>query len=231
MTGMTINLTKSKLHRKQPLRDQIYDLVRDLILSGAIKPGEVIDEKLIAHQLSISRTPVREAVKKLSDEHLVDVVAQSGTRAAKIDRHEVEQAFLIRRALETESAAQAAPRMTDTHADNLSDILLQHARAIERKLYKEAIAHDDHFHRYIAEISDLPRLWKSVEISKAHLDRCRHLMLPRAGEGVSTIEHHREIIRALNSKNPERARAAMSAHLETAYGNAAKAIDAGEIET
>ena len=68
MTGMTINLTKSKLHRKQPLRDQIYDLVRDLILSGSIKPGEVIDEKLIAHQLNISRTPVREAVKKLSDE-------------------------------------------------------------------------------------------------------------------------------------------------------------------
>jgi GntR family transcriptional regulator, rspAB operon transcriptional repressor len=230
MTVMAFDLTKLKLDRKQPLRDQVYGLVRDLILSGAIKPGDVIDEKSIAAQLNMSRTPVREAVKKLSDEHLVDVVAQSGTRASKIDRHEVEQAFLIRRALETESAAQAASRMNDHHADTLSDILLRHARAIERKHYSEAIAQDDQFHRTIAEISNLPRLWKSVEISKAQLDRCRHLMLPRAGEGEATLEQHREIIRALNSKNAERARLAMAAHLEAAFGNTVKAIESGEIE-
>ena len=229
MTDMPFDLTKLKVDRKQPLRDQVYGLVRDLILSNAIAPGEVIDEKLIATQLRMSRTPVREAVKKLSDEHLVDVVAQSGTRASKINRHEVEQAFLIRRALETESAAQAATRMSDIHADALSDILLRHARALERKLFTEAIMQDDQFHRYIAEISDLPRLWRSVEISKAQLDRCRHIMIPRSGEGESTLEQHREIIRALNSRDSARARQAMASHLEAAYGNAIKAIDRGEI--
>ena len=229
MTDVPFDLTKLKLDRKQPLRDQVYGLVRELILAGAIAPGEVIDEKLIAAQLNMSRTPVREAVKKLSDEHLVDVVAQSGTRASKIDRHEVEQAFLIRRALETESAAQAAARMTDRHADILSDILLRHSRAIERKQFAEAISHDDQFHRYIAEISDLPRLWKAIEISKAQLDRCRHLMLPRGSEGEITLEHHREIIRTLNSKDAERARKAMAEHLELSYNNAIKAIDSGEI--
>ena len=228
MTDMPFDLTRLKLNRKLPLRDQVYGLVRELILSGAIKPGEVIDEKLIAAQLKMSRTPVREAVKKLSDEHLVDVVAQSGTRASKIDRHEVKQAFLIRRALETESAAQAAHRMSDLHADTLSDILLRHARAIERKHYSEAINQDDQFHRYIAEISDLPRLWRSIEISKAQLDRCRHLMLPRSGEGDATLEQHREIIRALNSHDAERARRAMAFHLETSFQNADKAIENGE---
>ena len=231
MTDMSFDLTLVKLDRKQPLRDQVYGLVRNLILTGTIKPGEVIDEKLIAAQLRISRTPVREAVKKLSDEHLVDVIAQSGTRASKIDRHEVEQAFLIRRALETESAAQAATRMSDHHADILSDSLLRQAKAIERKHFNEAIVQDDHFHRYIAEISDLPRLWKSVEISKAQLDRCRHLLLPRSGEGETTLEQHREIIRALNSKNSSRARQAMATHLESAYGNAVKAIANDELET
>ncbi len=230
MTDMPFDLTNLKLDRKQPLRDQVYALVRELILSGSIRPGEGIDEKLIASQLKISRTPVREAVKKLSDEHLVDVVAQSGTHASKIDRHEVKQAFLIRRALETESAAQAANRMNDHHADILADILLRHARAIERKRYSEAISHDDQFHRYIAEISDLPRLWRSIEISKAQLDRCRHLMLPRSGEGEATLEQHREIIRALNSKDIERSRQAMAAHLEASYNNAMTAIDRGEIE-
>jgi GntR family transcriptional regulator, rspAB operon transcriptional repressor len=211
MSVMPYKLPNFKVDRKRPLRDQIYPMVRTLILTGAIKPGEVIDEKAIAAQLDISRTPVREAVKKLSDEHLVEVVAQSGTRAARIDRKEIDQAFLIRRALEMESAAQAAGRMTQEHADQLSDILMQHARAIERKKYVEAITNDDKFHRYITEISDLPLLWRSIEISKAHM------MLPRAGEAEATLEHHRKIIRALNSKDSETARRTMGDHLDVAY--------------
>ncbi len=86
---MTISLSRSRLDRSRPMRDQIYPLVRRMILTGAIKPGEVIDEKAIAAQLNVSRTPVREAVKKLSDENLVEVVAQSGTRAARIARDEI----------------------------------------------------------------------------------------------------------------------------------------------
>lgn len=222
---MRNELAKVRVDRKRPLRDQIYELVRNLILMGKIGPGDVVDEKLIAAQLKVSRTPVREAVKKLSDEHLIDVIAQSGTRAALIDRHEVEQAYIIRRALEMESAGQAVKYMNAAHADVLSDILMTHARALERKDYVLAIATDDKFHRTISEISNLPRLWRAIEISKAQLDRCRYMMLPRAGEAEATLEQHREIIRALNSGDAEKARAAMSAHLEKAFGNAAKVLD------
>ncbi len=228
---MPYELDASRLDRKRPLRDQIYDLVRQLILTGRIAPGDVLDEKFIAAKLSVSRTPVREAVKKLSDEHLVDVVAQSGTRASHIDPAEVEQAFLIRRALEMESAAQAATRMNDGHAESLNDLLHQHARAIERRRFVEAISTDDRFHRYIADISNLDRLWRAIEISKAQLDRCRHVMLPRQGQGEATLEQHRTIIRALNSGDPERARRAMGDHLESAFSSTLKAIEAGEIET
>ncbi len=222
---MPLGLSSMRLDRSRPLRDQIYPVLRTLILSGVIQPGETIDEKSIAAQLSVSRTPVREAVQRLSDEQLVDVVAQSGTRASAIDRHEVEQAYLIRRALEMENAAQAAPRMTQDSADHLSDLLVQHARAIERSNFVEAIQRDDLFHRAIAEISDLPRLWRTIEVSKAQLDRCRHLMLPRAGQAEATLEQHREVIRALNSKDPERARAAMKNHLEAAYRSTLAVLD------
>jgi len=108
---MPPDLSALRLDRAHPLREQIYPMIRGLILTGAIRPGEVIDEKAIAAQLNVSRTPVREAVKRLSDEHLVEVVAQSATRAAKMDRREIAQSFLIRRALEMESAAQAARRI------------------------------------------------------------------------------------------------------------------------
>jgi GntR family transcriptional regulator, rspAB operon transcriptional repressor len=227
---MNVALSPKRLDRSLPMREQIYVLVRRLILTGAIAPGEVIDEKSIAAELGVSRTPVREAVKKLSDEHLVEVVAQSATRAARIDAHEVEQAYLIRRALEMESAAQAAARMTPRHAQRLGEILQAHGRAIARRRIGDAIAQDDRFHRSIAEISDLPRLWRAIEISKGQLDRCRHLMLPRKGEGEATLAQHQKIIRALASRNADRARAAMASHLDAAYGNTVKAMEAGELE-
>ena len=214
---MCSDLSALRLDRSRPLREQIYPMVRTLLLTGVIKPGEVIDEKAIAAQLNVSRTPVREAVKRLSDEHLVEVIAQSATRAAKIDAREIEESFIIRRALEMESAAQAAAHMSQEHADRLSDILMMHARAVEQRHYVEAITCDDDFHRAITGISNLPRLWSTIEISKAQLDRCRHLMLPRAGQAEATLEQHREIIRALNSHDPAKAAAAMKAHLDAAY--------------
>jgi len=222
---MPPDLSALRLDRAHPLREQIYPMIRGLILTGAIRPGEVIDEKAIAAQLNVSRTPVREAVKRLSDEHLVEVVAQSGTRAARMDRREIEQSFLIRRALEMESAAQAARHMNQDHADHLSEILNRHARAVERRNYVDAIARDDDFHRAITAISDLPRLWETIEISKAQLDRCRHMMLPRAGQAEATLEQHREIIRALNSGDPAKAAVAMKAHLDSAYRSTEAVLD------
>ena len=222
---MPVDLSTLRLDRSRPLRDQIYPLVRGLILSGIIKPGEVIDEKAIAAQLDVSRTPVREAVKRLSDERLVDVVAQSGTKAAKMDRKAIEESFLIRRALEMESAAQAAIHMGQDHADRLHDILARHERAVEKRHFAEAIARDDEFHHAITEISDLPRLWSTIEISKAQLDRCRHMMLPRTGQAEATLEQHREIIRALNSRDPAKAAAAMKAHLDAAWKSTVAVLD------
>jgi GntR family transcriptional regulator, rspAB operon transcriptional repressor len=229
MTVVAYKNSSFKVDRKLPLREQIYTMVRKLILTGTIKPGEGIDEKAMAAHLKVSRTPVREALKKLSDENLVEVVAQSGTKAAAIDRKEIEQAFLIRRALENESAAQAAKHVSAPHIDHLSEILRQHARAIESRNYVLAIGHDDRFHRYLTEMSDLPQLWRSIEISKAQLDRCRHLMLPRTGEAEATLEQHRAIIRGLNTGNPEIARASMASHLEATFKNTMRALEAGEI--
>ena len=222
---MSLDLSSARLDRTRPLRDQIYPIVKMLILTGAIRPGDIIDEKNIAAQLNVSRTPVREAVKRLSDEHHVEVIAQSATRAVRIDRNEIWQSYLTRRALEMESAAQAAPLMTQDHADRLSEILMQHARAVERRHFVEAIEHDDLFHRAITEVSSLPRMWQMIEISKAQLDRCRHLMLPRAGQAEATLEQHREIIRALNTHDPERARLAMRAHLDAAYKSTEAVLD------
>jgi GntR family transcriptional regulator, rspAB operon transcriptional repressor len=226
MTTMNILNSRSDFDKRIPLREQVYDLLRQRIVTGQIAPGESIDDKQIAAELNISRTPVREAVKKLSDENLVDVVAQSGTRASRIDTHEVRQAFLIRRALEMESAASAARFTTEQHVDTLKQILDSHERLIAQKKYVEAIAADDQFHRSIAAMSNLNRLWTIIDISKAQLDRCRHKMLPRPGEAEATIKQHKEIIKAVASGDAEAARLAMAKHLDSAFANTMKVLDA-----
>jgi DNA-binding GntR family transcriptional regulator len=115
--------------------------------------------------------------------------------------------------------------MSQKHADYLSELLLNHGRYIDAKDYVRAIATDDDFHRYIAEISNLPRLWRAIEISKAQLDRCRHLALPHPGEADATLDQHRKIIRSLNSGDAEKARASMAEHLDKSYSNAVRLLE------
>lgn len=206
-----------RIDRARPLREQIYKIVRRLILTGELAPSSIIDEKAIASKLGVSRTPVREAVKKLSDENLVEVKAQSATVVAPIDRKLIREAFLIRRALEVESIGHAAGRMNDHHAERLEELYLLHAHAIQRKRYVDAISRDDAFHRYISEISDLPRLWQAIEISKAQLDRCRHLTVPRPGQAQATLLQHRHIIKVLVQKDPSLSQRMMNEHLENSY--------------
>jgi DNA-binding GntR family transcriptional regulator len=222
---MDAELLDRQLDRTRPLRDQVYGILRGLILSGGLEPGAALDEKAIASRLQVSRTPVHEAVKKLSDERLVHVRAQSGTTVSLLDRHQIEEAHVIRRALEAESAWFAAGRITDAWLNRLEDIHLLHAAAIERRAYADAIMQDDAFHQTIAEISGFPMLWRAIEISKAQLDRCRHAMIPRAGEGEATLVEHRAILEALRRRDPEASRQAIRDHLDAALGKTLQYLD------
>jgi GntR family transcriptional regulator, rspAB operon transcriptional repressor len=210
-------LGKAKLDRQRLLSQQVYDIVRQLILTGVLSAGESIDEKAIANELSVSRTPVREALKRLASEHLVETKAQSRTTVGRIDRKLIHEAFLIRRALEVECIGHAATRMSEQGSEQLAEINRRHVRAIERRRFVEAIGFDDDFHRMISQIADLPWLWHAIEVSKAQLDRCRYLTVPQAGQAEATITQHRAILEALIARDPDGARQAMQAHLELAY--------------
>jgi DNA-binding GntR family transcriptional regulator len=219
-------LGNAVIDRVTPLRDQIYHIIRGAIVTGRLKPGDSIEEAEIARYLGISRTPVREAVKKISDEHLIEVHAQSGTYVAAISRQQVEEAYIIRTALELESVARAAPLITPAQLNDLEEIVRGHARAFEHELFDEVVTCDDRFHRYIAEVNGLSMLWRAVDISKAQMDRCRHLTaLAGPAYGTRTIAQHRAIIRALKSGGREAALIAMREHLDASLTNALKMLE------
>ena len=213
------------LSRQLPLSEQVYNLVRKAIVMGHLPPGAPISEPEIAARLGISRTPVREAVKKVSDEGLVEVFAQHGTFVSAIRRAQVEEAYIIRIALESDSVERAAANISQHNLQDIEDIHHAHETAVRRARYDEAIARDDDLHRAIAEVNGLHMLWKVVDITKAQMDRCRLLSLPDPGAGLETIAQHRAIIDALAAGNPEMARQAMKLHLATSLRNTLRYLD------
>jgi GntR family transcriptional regulator, rspAB operon transcriptional repressor len=220
-------LPPSNLNRLTPLREQVYQLLRNAIVNGRMKPGESVDEHDIARQLGISRTPVREAVKKLSDEGLIDVVAQSGTRIAPIDRQQVKEAYIIRTALELESVARAAAIITRDQIQDLQDIVDRTTRAFDRRAFDELVSLDDEFHRYIAEVSKLTMLWRAIDISKAQTDRCAYLSTTTPSTATLTISQHKAIVRALNTRRQDTAVKAMRVHLDSSLAKAVSVLDKG----
>lgn len=206
-----------EIDRTLPLRDQIYPLIRSMILTGILPPGGLLDEKVIASRLGVSRTPVREAVQRLSDEHLIDIKPQSGTRISGILHRQVHQAFIIRRALESEAVLAAANNISEKDSMRLEGNFLQHQLALERHQFVEAIRLDDEFHQSISRIADLPMLWRAINIFKAQLDRCRYQTVPKKGYGESTLLQHKAILDALKDRNASLAQQTMQSHLDLTY--------------
>jgi DNA-binding GntR family transcriptional regulator len=115
--------------------------------------------------------------------------------------------------------------MTKAHTQALGEIIQSHQAAINRKRYADAIRLDDQFHRHIAEINELSMLWRAVDISKAQMDRGRHLSIPQPGWGDVTIEQHRAVTRALGENDADAAVAAMRQHLDTSLQNTLSILD------
>ncbi len=208
-----------QLKRGVALSEQVYNVVRGLIVSGRMRPGEVINEAALAARLGVSRTPVREAVKRMSDEGMIDVFAQNGTFIAPISRKALEEAYVIRTALETESVARAAGCLIPAFSEAFADNIAAHELAIGRGHFAEAIRLDDAFHRMIAEVNGLHMLWRAVDISKAQMDRGRYLAIPKPGLGAVTISQHRQILDAMQKGHKAEAVRYMREHLATSLRN------------
>jgi GntR family transcriptional regulator, rspAB operon transcriptional repressor len=198
---------------------KIYADLRSELVSLARRPGEAISEAEIALSYGISRTPVREAILKLSDEGLLEIFPQSGIIVSRIPLAELPEAIIIRKALEETTARLAAERAT------ASQILALHA-ILERQREADAArdgdafhAADEAFHLTIAEIARHPGIWKLIQQVKVHVDRYRLLTLPQTGRIAEVITQHEKIVAAIAAHDPTAARLAMDRHLENLLDN------------
>jgi DNA-binding GntR family transcriptional regulator len=178
------------------------------------KPGEAIVEKDIAVQFGVSRTPVREALLRLKDERLVEIVPQSGTFVARISVTDLVDTILIRTSLESTVARMAAERRDPAGIAAIGRTIERQRLAAatgDQEAFHEA---DEDFHSAVAEAAGHPRVWSLLQTIKLQLDRYRRLTLPAPGRMATVIAEHQPILDAIRAGDADAAGAAMTAHLQ-----------------
>jgi DNA-binding GntR family transcriptional regulator len=193
---------------------RIYSDLRTELVSLQRAPGEAISEAEIALAYGVSRTPVREAILKLSDEGLLEIFPQSGIFVSRIPVAALPEAIIIRKSLEATTAHLAAERAT------ASQILVLHS-IVERQREANTAGDSDTFHRAdelfhatIAEVAGYPGIWTLIQHVKVHVDRYRMLTLPQKGRIARVITEHETLLAAIEAHDAPAARAAMEFHLE-----------------
>src|SRR5579872_4915106 len=135
--------------RRASKADQVYDEIKEAILSGSFEPGMAIDKVELCNRLGMSRFPVTTAINRLAYERLVVIEPQHGSFVAKISADDVRELLLIRRALEAEIAGEAAQRLTSEALEKLERNLRYQAAAVEAQDYSGFYALDVEFHRIL----------------------------------------------------------------------------------
>ena len=197
-----------------PLRDVVFNTLRKAILKGELKPGERLMEIALAERLGVSRTPVREAMRKLELEGLVVMIPRRGAQVANITEKDLNDVLEVRMALENLSIENACARMTEEQLDELWKAARNFEDTMaEGNLVRLAEA-DVAFHEIIYQASDNKRLIQVLNNLREQIYRYRVEYLKEEETRNLLVKEHEEITQAIRERNVGQARELSYQHLE-----------------
>ncbi|WP_316980410.1 GntR family transcriptional regulator [Shumkonia mesophila] len=200
--------------RSRPVAEQVYAKLRSEIISLNLKPGHVLSESELASWLGVSRTPIRQAVKKLEEEGFVDSVPHLGTFVSQLRIEALIEAQFVRESLECALIKLAAKRINAASEVALRGILEQQEEAFASNDFLRFYALDQEFHKFVCSLAGMPGIWKTVEVVAAHLNRVRRLSLPLPSVPTEIVGQHWDIFNSLVERDPAGAERAMRKHLK-----------------
>lgn len=203
--------------RKLPAADQIYQSLREAIISGSFRPNEAISENRVCGMFNVSRSPVRVALTRLAEDKLIDIFPQRGSFVSPIILQKVQEGHFARVALELAVLSEAAKHWTDKASSEAKKaIKLQQQFAKTGDLWSFHTA-DELFHRSFSEAAGLEGVWGTILSVKTHLDRVRHSANPVKGHMEKVIDEHKAVVQHLESGNALAAVEAMRQHLDSLH--------------
>ncbi|RAI39459.1 hypothetical protein CH341_25810 [Rhodoplanes roseus] len=184
-----------------------------MIVTLELAPGTAINRAALQDSFGLSSTPVRDALVRLGQEGLVEIVPQSATRVSLIDLSAARQAQFLRRAVEQEAVRLLAAAPDKEFEAELRGILDAQAVRAAAGDIPGFDALDQTFHRRLLELAGAPDLYGLVRRRSGHIDRIRHLHLPVAGKMREVVRDHGRILKAVVAGNDSKAQARVRDHL------------------
>ncbi|GAB2539702.1 GntR family transcriptional regulator [Gracilibacillus alcaliphilus] len=194
-------------------RDHVYNSIRTQIMAGAIPPGEKLSEKEISEQFNVSRTPVREAFLKLSQEELLNIYPQIGSIVSKIDLKLVEEGRFVRKNIEKAVIKEVAEVINQEDLLQLETNLTLQNFSLEKGSYQRLFELDNEFHQLLYSACKKQRTWAMVQQMNIQFDRLRLLRLSVNHDWGIVVSQHHNIYQAIVDKEPILAEQAAIEHL------------------
>ncbi|GHU82922.1 GntR family transcriptional regulator [Clostridia bacterium] len=182
-------------YRTENVRDLAYSTVKEKILSWELKPGDKVSEQDLSNALGVSRTPVREALMRLSSERLVEIRPQRGTFISGIDTKEFAQERFIRLTLEFSVMRELAGKTPAAFADRLAENIRQQRECAVTRDNAEYMELDDSFHRAFFQQTDKMLAWAAIQSMEGQCRRLRRFTLIAESDFPVLIDHHQMIMR------------------------------------
>lgn len=198
--------------KRRSLHEEVIERLRDMIVEGAIKAGERLNETALADTLGVSRTPIREALKLLASEGMVELMPNRGARVIALASHEIAELFEVISGLERYAAELAAQRMTKDDFDRLQvthDRMAMHYQNRNRRDYSKL---NNEVHMRIVALSGNGTLAAIHHSLMVRVRRVRYAALEVEERWREAFEEHVALMQALRDKDSRRAGAIMLAH-------------------
>jgi len=218
------DILKVNVNEYLPLRDVVFNTLRQAILKGELEPGERLMEIQLAERLGVSRTPVREAIRKLELEGLVNMVPRKGAEVASISEKNLRDVLEVRRALEELAVDLACTRLTGEDIKSLKEINKKFQTVMNSKDATIIAETDEAFHDIIYIGTGNDRLIQMLSNLREQMYRYRLGYVKDKSTRSNLVQEHDVIIQALEERNVEDAKAVIRRHIDNQAVTVSKKI-------
>lgn len=197
-----------------PLRDVVFKTLRQAILTGELKPGERLMEIHLANRLGVSRTPIREAIRKLELEGLVIMIPRRGAEVAQITEKSLKDVLEVRRALDALSVELACDRISEEEIADLNNACNKFEQIVKTRDVKQIAHADVELHDIIVKAAGNQRLSQLVNKLAEQMYRYRFEYIKDFSQHQILIDEHRIIYESIVNKDKEVASRAAKVHID-----------------
>ena len=204
---------KMDVNEYLPLRDVVFNTLRQAILTGEMEPGERLMEIQLANKLGVSRTPIREAIRMLEQEGLAVTIPRKGAEVAKMTEKDMEDVLQIRLSLEALAVRLSCENITPAALQELKVAMEDFEEKTKSSQFVEMAKADVKFHEILYKASNNPKLQQLLSNLREQMYRYRVEYLKDDGIYPRLIEEHQKMYDALKAKDQELAVSYVEKHL------------------